>query len=437
MRAVRALLLGLLLAAPSFAQTGELKQGVDAYWAGDYSTAVATLRKFLETADLRLDVLTARKFLAFSYLAVDEKERAVAEFERILEDDPKYDITSAEAAPSTLKVWKEVKQKKQAVLEEQGKKAKAEAMLDDAKRLFAQGQYPQAAAGFREVLKLDPTNQWAKAYLEQSSQRVSAPAGATAPAAPPTTGEAPAPPTDAGGVPPAGPEDVTANPIDTLPPAPSEKGPPPSSVVPSVWTPTNDAETKRYNEALRYNNSGLASFQGGNYAAAKNDFERAVSIYGAHPMFHYNLGLAYERMRREDLAIKEYQYTVKTDPTGYGARARRQLGLLFYRQKRWIEAARELEESLRVAPDDLDTRRYLGRAYEQAGNSDAAIQTLVLLVQQSPGSVEDRLALGNLHKNRGNTAAALAEFREVLRLSPTHPQAAALQAFIKQYQPPE
>lgn len=451
--AIAAIIVLVASSAPAIAQTGDLKKGIDAYWAGDYSSAVATLKKFLDTADLRFDILTARKFLAYSYLAVDERDRATEEFRKILDEDPKYELTSAEASPSTLKAWNEVRQRKQAEVDAASKKQKAEAALDAAKKAFAEGQYPQAQAGFRDVLKLDPDNQWAKAYLEQVTRRMAeggtqaAPATTSAGAAP-TTSAPPADtgasmdmgghgaPADTGGHESGGPQAVTANPFDTLPPTPAEKpaGKESKAAIPDTWIPGDAAEARRFNEAVKLNNAGLASFSGGNYAAARSQFEQAIQTYSAHPMFHWNLGLAYERLRREDLAQKEYAYCVKVDPAGYGAQARRQLGLLLYRQQRWIEAARELEESLRAAPDDLDTRRYLSRCYEQAGNLENAIQTLVLLVKASPSSVDDRFALGNLYRKRGDDGAAAMEFRELLRIAPNYSQAAVIQGFLKAHE---
>ncbi|MFN7972147.1 MAG: tetratricopeptide repeat protein [Acidobacteriota bacterium] len=444
-RIVAAALVIALTTPALFAQSGELKKGIDAYWAGDYSTAVSTLRKFLDTAELRFDILTARKFLAFSYLAVDEKDKAVEEFQAILSVDAAYDITSAEASPSTLKSWKEVKSKKQAEIDEASKKVRAESALDDAKRFFAAGQYAQAEAGFREVLKLDPTNQWAKAYLEQVTKRIGEGGGPSTPQPPPvnvpSTTMPPAPVETPSttmttmSMPPAEtPGTVTQvapSPLDTRPETPGQTPTKEAPKVPDVWVPAGAEEIKRYNEALKHNNAGLAAYQQGVYATARNEFERAIQIYAAHPMFHWNLGLAYEQMRRDDLAMAEYQFAIKSDPTGYGAQARRRLGLLYFRGQRWVEAARELEESLRVAPDDLDTRRFLSRAYDQAGNLDMAIQALTLLVQQAPDSIDDRFTLGGLFRKKGNNAAAVAEYKEVLKLNPAYGQASNIQAFIK------
>lgn len=436
-RLAATLLVATLASTPiARAQTGELKRGIDAYWAGDFSSAVTTLKRFLESAELRFDILAARKFLAFSYLAVDEDQRARAEFEQILAVDPDYDITAAEAAPSALKVWQAVKKSKDVERAERDRKQRADSVLDEAKQLFADEQYQQAQAKFREVLKLDPSNQWAKAYLQQLQDRLAGGAAPT-PAAPITNDSgAPSGPAtyDAS---PGGPENVTANPLDTIPSHPGETGDgaPPAASAPDVWVPSDPAEVANYNRAIKQNDRGLQYFREGNFAAARNEFERALQTYGRHPMFHWNLALAYARIHRGDLATTELKYLIKADPAGYGAKAHRELGMIYFGEQRWIEAARELEEALEIDGGDIDERRYLSMAYEQAGNLDMAIQSQVILVQQAPTSADDRYRLGDLHRRRGNTAAAVAEFRELLRLAPSYGQTASVEAYLKQNAP--
>ncbi len=394
--AVPAILLALSFALPLLAESGELKKGMDQYWNGDFSDAVETLKGFLKHAELRYDMLTARKYLAFAYVRVKETDHAKDQFRKILSIDPTYAITTAEAAPSTLRLWQQIKGEQQKALKEKKRKKEAERKFEEAKQLYTRDQLAAARRLFLDVLKLDPSNQFAPAYLSQiqAKQRIAE----SRPQA----------------------EVVTASPIEKEPETPPTQ----AAATPPPRTSTSS------NLAVRYNDRGLRSFREGNYQSALSSFQRAVEEQPSQPMFHFNLGLAHDRLHHTEQAVAAYRDAIRIDPEGFKPRAHRQIGLVYFRRHAWIKAARELEEALQAGSDDPDTRRYLAQAYEQAHNLDKAIAGMTVLLQEQPNNADDHYALGSLHRKAGNSGAAAAEYREVLRIDPGYPQSAVIRAFL-------
>ena len=65
------------------------------------------------------------------------------------------------------------------------------------------------------------------------------------------------------------------------------------------------------NEAEIHSALGRVAFALGQYADSEQAFRRAVELNGVNAVYHYNLGLALERMLRYDEALREYQAGVE------------------------------------------------------------------------------------------------------------------------------
>ena len=77
-------------------------------------------------------------------------------------------------------------------------------------------------------------------------------------------------------------------------------------------------------------------------------FQKQIEI-NPYDEFGYNgLGLAYERKRNTDEAIKQFQKQIEINPLDQNAHAN--LGLLYVKQKRFAEAVPELEKAADILP---------------------------------------------------------------------------------------
>lgn len=87
-----------------------LKKGIDNYFKGKYDEAVTEINSALEKGlKEKEDKLKAHRFLAYTYVAKDEKDEAKREFKKALEIDPKMELDPVYVSPKIIEVFKEVK----------------------------------------------------------------------------------------------------------------------------------------------------------------------------------------------------------------------------------------------------------------------------------------------------------------------------------------
>jgi tetratricopeptide (TPR) repeat protein len=88
-----------------------LEQAKTYYNSGDYERAVVALEnalRYLKQLN-RMDQVEAYKYLAFSYVAQGEKEKAKEQFKNALALDPNLELDPATVSPKIIKVFEEVK----------------------------------------------------------------------------------------------------------------------------------------------------------------------------------------------------------------------------------------------------------------------------------------------------------------------------------------
>ncbi len=116
--------------------------------------------------------------------------------------------------------------------------------------------------------------------------------------------------------------------------------------------------------------SAGAAMRVGDLAAATRAIDEALAIAPQDPRARTQLGLLFFQQGRFAEAAATFEGVVAAQPSS--ARARMQLGLAQLKRGAYAEAALDLERSLVLDPTDTRARSYLGLAYARVGDRQRA-----------------------------------------------------------------
>ena len=125
-------------------------------------------------------------------------------------------------------------------------------------------------------------------------------------------------------------------------------------------------------------------------------YEDYVQKHPADPLAHSNLGVAYAKAQKYDLAIDEFKKSIMLDPQS--ASAYNNLGNLYRIKKEYGAAISSLKRAIELAPNHPYAYTTLGLCYEMKTMYDEARQAYVKAVQMAPESswtntARDRLSV--------------------------------------------
>lgn len=127
-------------------------------------------------------------------------------------------------------------------------------------------------------------------------------------------------------------------------------------------------------------------------------------------------GEAEDEMQNRGGAIQQFRAAVKADPkqpeVHFG------LGYLLWTQHQYDEAIGEFKSELANNPNHVQAQIYLGDAYMQMGNSEAALPVLEHVAALAPSMWFPNLDLGILYSDAGRYPDALREFEQAAKLAP-------------------
>ncbi len=184
---------------------------------------------------------------------------------------------------------------------------------------------------------------------------------------------------------------------------------------------------------------GLAYYKEGEFDAAKDSFQKAISLNPLSAHYHYSLGQLlqdyYDLDGAWQEAIHEFTRAIELDPSYVEARydrgslydkrgelekachdfqqvvarmpnyaARYNLAVLYIKRQMWSEAQQVLEEILSIEPNDSDAYYHLADVHlKRSGDLSLAIDCLKSAIERDPDHLDARFALGLLYaKNRYN-----------------------------------
>jgi tetratricopeptide (TPR) repeat protein len=171
---------------------------------------------------------------------------------------------------------------------------------------------------------------------------------------------------------------------------------------------------------------GAFYYQQGRYADAASQFGRVVELLPDHASAHTSLGTAWMALGQERDAEAEFKKSLALAPD-YPALAN--LGVMYYRQKRFAESATMAERALQLNDKDYRLWNNLAIAYEWLGQTEKArsafgreLARLEQIVALKSEDAEVRANLGVMYAQQHQRSRALPHLEAALALSPDDPE---------------
>ncbi len=126
----------------------------------------------------------------------------------------------------------------------------------------------------------------------------------------------------------------------------------------------------RDEEFLRHFKKGRQELDNGNLRAAVESLEKAYRLSPDSEGVENLLGMLYFRMESYKKAEAIYKKLVGHNPYIFTLRAN--LGLIYFKEKKYFDSIRELNEAVKLKPDYPKAHNYLGLVYAELGKYKSA-----------------------------------------------------------------
>jgi tetratricopeptide (TPR) repeat protein len=181
--------------------------------------------------------------------------------------------------------------------------------------------------------------------------------------------------------------------------------------------------------------AGRAALARNAYAEAAQDFERALAIDQRATAVHYPLAMAYRAIgdlvkadahlgQRGDVTPELDDPLLQSDDdvldSSVGAEHR---GMQALKRADWPAAIAEFGKGLKLKPDDVTLRYWLGAALYAAGDAAGAEREFRAVVQRAPDNAKAHFSLGAIDDAKGRRREAIEEYSAAVKADPTLPDA--------------
>lgn len=180
------------------------------------------------------------------------------------------------------------------------------------------------------------------------------------------------------------------------------------------------AEELNPKDAHVQNNLGLAYFYRGRPDKAKSHLENAIKIDPKFTDARNNLGRILIEMGEFNSAEAELKEAVADLTYTRPEKPQFNLGILYFKTKRYQEARGVLEKSLQYDRSSCPAQTLLGRTYYELNQNVMAAATLDRAIGLCPyqASDEPQYWAGMTYLRSGDTSRARLRFEEIIRLYP-------------------
>lgn len=161
---------------------------------------------------------------------------------------------------------------------------------------------------------------------------------------------------------------------------------------------------------------GMKALDSGNYAVAAAELQKAVAADPQDYSAHFNLGLAYTFLHRDDDALAEYRRTLELKPRLYEAELN--AGILLLKRKDSAGAAPLLEDAAQQKSNQFRPRYYLAEAQLAQSHWSDAQANYGLALAIDPKSAGAELGMGRALAHQGRLDDAAPHYRKAAALDP-------------------
>jgi Flp pilus assembly protein TadD/lysophospholipase L1-like esterase len=169
------------------------------------------------------------------------------------------------------------------------------------------------------------------------------------------------------------------------------------------------------NYARIHNRIGTELLKAGKLEEAVAEFSKAIDADPSHAGAHNNLGIAYERLGRDE-AQAQFEKAIQLMPDF--THAHFNLARTLMRNRRVVEAEEELKKTIQIDPDHVGALNMLGMALGTQQKYAEARIYLERAVRLDPDNAEVRNNLGAAYAGLGRLRDALTQFEAALRIDP-------------------
>ena len=168
------------------------------------------------------------------------------------------------------------------------------------------------------------------------------------------------------------------------------------------------------------NNSGMGYYQKGNYAAARQEFARAIADDPYHPDYRHNLAMAMQKQGDLPGAERVLRHNLSVDPMHQPTYHSLAQSLML--QQRPEEAQELLTGWAETQPYATSSHVEMAWLQREMGNSNGAEQSLRQALQVEPNNPIALAHLGQVHHDAGRPDQAAAYYERSLATQWNQPE---------------
>ncbi|HEY2933857.1 MAG TPA: tetratricopeptide repeat protein [Acidobacteriota bacterium] len=150
------------------------------------------------------------------------------------------------------------------------------------------------------------------------------------------------------------------------------------------------------------------------FERAAAELETAARLNSSLPRLQYSLGLAYFKLGRNRDALAAFSQEIARHPKDFSTLY--YLANLHEAEGNLVAAQKEIDAALALDPDSAEASALLGKIRSKAGKPNEALPALESAVARDPNDPEKRYLLARAYQQAGRKEEASKQFAEVQRL---------------------
>ena len=163
-----------------------------------------------------------------------------------------------------------------------------------------------------------------------------------------------------------------------------------------------------------------AQIIGGNLPAARESLQELLTVLPSSGRARYKLGLVYQRQGLFADAMRELTAAAAMKPLLGLNSVYQSIGALARSQQQYDAAVTAFSQRIDLVPNDAGAHHELGEMYFRQGRQVEALAEFTVAVMLNPTRADSYAAIGQVHLRGGNYAEAVAAARRAVALDASH-----------------